>query len=201
MKTLLQVTLLVFMMNCGNAQQTKKALVDFNDLEDLMTEVKPHREKRLIDLNEFSKKSLEKSTVILDARSKEMYDKKHVKGAININFSDFTQDVLDQFFEQYAGKNTQILIYCNNNFENQLATNLQDPYFMSKVVRPEIQRKEKIKIEKPKTLALNIPTYLNLYGYGYKNVFELNELVDVNDTRIAFEGTDAKPKIAFRNRQ
>lgn len=26
------------------------------------------------------------------------------------------------------------------------------------------------------TLALNIPTYLNLYGYGYKNVYELNEI-------------------------
>ena len=184
------------MMNFGIAQQIKKAFVNFNDLESLMTEVKPHREKRLINLNEFSKKSLEKNTVILDTRSKEMYNKKHVKGAININFSDFTQDVLDDFFQQYAGKNTQILIYCNNNFEDKLATNLQDVYFISKVVRPDFP-KEKIKAEKPKTLALNIPTYLNLYGYGYKNVFELNELVDVNDERIAFEGTDSKPKIAY----
>ena len=197
MKTLLQATLLLFMVNCGNAQQTKKAFVDFNDLENLMTEVKPHREKRLIDLNEFSKKSLEKNTVILDTRSKEMYYKKHVKGAININFSDFTQDVLDDFFQQYAGKNTQILIYCNNNFEDKLAGNLQDVYFISKVVKPDFPIKEKVQHEKPKTLALNIPTYLNLYGYGYKNVFELNELVDVNDERIAFEGTDSKPKIAY----
>ena len=200
MKTLLQATLLLFMVNCGNAQQTKKAFVDFNYLENLMTEVKPHREKRLIDLNEFSKKSQEKNTVILDTRSKEMYDKKHLKGAININFSDFTQDVLDDFFKQYAGKNTQILIYCNNNFEDKLAVNLQDVYFISKVVKSELPIKEKIKTEKPKTLALNIPTYLNLYGYGYKNVFELNELVDVNDARIAFEGTDSKPKIAYINR-
>ena len=200
MKTLLQATLLLFMVSCGNAQQTKKAFVDFDDLENLMTEVKPHREKRLIDLNEFSKKSLEKNTVILDTRSKEMYDKKHVKGAININFSDFTQDVLDDFFRQYAGKNTQILIYCNNNFENQLAGNFQDIYFISKVVRPEIPKDKKIIVEKPKTLALNIPTYLNLYGYGYKNVFELTELVDVNDKRIAFEGTDSKPKMAYRIR-
>lgn len=200
MKTLLQATLLLLMMNFGNAQQTKKAFVDFNYLENLMTEVKPHREKRLIDLKEFSKKSLEKNTVILDTRSKEMYDKKHVKGAININFSDFTQVVLDDFFQQYAGKKTQILIYCNNNFEDKLAPNFQPMYLMTKVVIPENLKKQRIKYEAPQTLALNIPTYLNLYGYGYKNVYELNELVDVNDARIAFEGTDSQPKIANRIR-
>ena len=43
-----------------------------------------------------------------------------------------------------------------------------------------------------KSLALNIPTYINLYGYGYKNVFELKEMVDVNDPEIEFEGTDVK---------
>ena len=42
---------------------------------------------------------------------------------------------------------------------------------------------------KPLTLALNIPTYINLYGYGYKNVYELSELVSVFDRRIEFEGT------------
>jgi hypothetical protein len=41
-------------------------------------------------------------------------------------------------------------------------------------------------------LALNIPTYINLYGYGYKNVYELDELVNVNDKRIEFEGTAVK---------
>jgi hypothetical protein len=38
-------------------------------------------------------------------------------------------------------------------------------------------------------MALNIPTYVNLYGYGYHNVYELNELVNVNDPRITFEGS------------
>ncbi|HMU95988.1 MAG TPA: rhodanese-like domain-containing protein, partial [Elusimicrobiota bacterium] len=46
--------------------------------------------------------------------------------------------------------------------------------------------------EKPVTLALNIPTYINLYGYGYRNVYELNELVDVKDPRIEFEGSLVK---------
>lgn len=43
--------------------------------------------------------------------------------------------------------------------------------------------------EKPIMLALNIPTYINLYGYGYRNIYELAELVNVKDPRIYFEGT------------
>ena len=38
-------------------------------------------------------------------------------------------------------------------------------------------------------MALNIPTYINLYGYGYRNVYELDELVNVKDPRIHFEGS------------
>jgi hypothetical protein len=38
-------------------------------------------------------------------------------------------------------------------------------------------------------MALNIPTYITLYGYGYRNVYELNELVKVSDPRITFEGS------------
>jgi hypothetical protein len=42
---------------------------------------------------------------------------------------------------------------------------------------------------KPLMMALNIPTYVNLYGYGYRNVYELHELVKVTDPRIEFEGS------------
>ncbi len=42
---------------------------------------------------------------------------------------------------------------------------------------------------KPLMMALNIPTYINLYGYGYHNVYELHELVNVNDPRAVFEGS------------
>ncbi|MGB0743834.1 MAG: hypothetical protein ACPGSB_04845, partial [Opitutales bacterium] len=46
--------------------------------------------------------------------------------------------------------------------------------------------------KKPLMMALNIPTYINLYGYGYRNVYELSELVDVNDPRIEFAGSTVK---------
>ncbi len=38
-------------------------------------------------------------------------------------------------------------------------------------------------------MALNVPTYVNLFGYGYRNVYELDELVNVRDSRVEFEGT------------
>lgn len=41
-------------------------------------------------------------------------------------------------------------------------------------------------------LALNIPTFINLYGYGYRNIYELDELVNINDPRVKFEGTEVK---------
>jgi hypothetical protein len=45
--------------------------------------------------------------------------------------------------------------------------------------------------EKKRTLssALNIPTDINLYGYGYKNVYELDELISLFDQRINYEST------------
>ena len=48
--------------------------------------------------------------------------------------------------------------------------------------------------ERPLMMALNIPTYINLYGYGYRNVYELHELVNVNDRKIAFEGSILEQK-------
>jgi hypothetical protein len=33
-------------------------------------------------------------------------------------------------------------------------------------------------------LALNIQTFINLYGYGYRNVYELADVVDFNDPDV-----------------
>ena len=49
--------------------------------------------------------------------------------------------------------------------------------------------------EKPLMLALNVPTYITLYGYGYRNVYELDELVQVTDPRIAFEGSIVEARV------
>lgn len=153
----------------------KPAKVDFDAYEKLVSEVKEHRKSRLVSLEKFLLMSKEKNVVILDTRSDAMYKSKHVKGAIHLNFSDFTQANLEKLI---PNKDTRILIYCNNNFDKD------DLNFPTKAYVPA-----KPKNTNQLTLALNIPTYINLYGYGYKNVFELSEFVSIYDDRIKFEGT------------
>jgi hypothetical protein len=63
-------------------------------------------------------------------------------------------------------KNTRVLIYCNNNFQNEPAA------FASKTA----------------TASLNIYTFNSLYGYGYTNVYELGPLIDIQKTKLEFEG-------------
>ncbi len=191
------------------AQIFTPSKVSIDDYENLIAEVKEHRKTRLLNLDEFLAEGNKQGVVILDARSDAMYNAKHIKGAIHLNFSDFNQEALAQLIPSY---DTKILIYCNNNFED-------DPkFFISKSVQPHILDAQIIQLQqknglaetvnivdatktndikpgvqqialKPITLALNIPTYINLYGYGYRNVYELSELVSVNDPRIVFEGT------------
>ncbi len=162
------------------------ANVDFEAFEKLVAEVKPHRAARIISVDEFVKMSKEENTIILDTRSKEMYDSKHIKGAIHLNFSDFTQENLKWLI---PNPDTRILIYCNNNFDD---SRVKDKYFATKSAQPDILERDIEQI----TLALNIPTYINLYGYGYRNVYELGELVSTfpPDKRVEFEGSAVRVK-------
>jgi hypothetical protein len=186
----LSVTLLL--VNAGFAQDTKypKAKVSFDDFKGLVAEVETHRASRLVDLNTFLKMSKEPGVIVLDTRSTFRFDRLHVKGARHLNFSDFTQDNLKTIIPSFE---TKILIYCNNNFDG----NQTD--FASKVSLPRPKTGSALATQfaaqgKPVMMALNIPTYINLYGYGYRNVYELHELVNVNDPRIAFEGSIVEKK-------
>ena len=157
--------------------------IDFDGYMKLAEEVKRYRAKRLLPLNQFLAKSKNSKTIILDSRSKEMYDRKHLKGAIHLNFSDYNQISL---YELIPDKNTTILIYCNNNFIDD-----QENFASKMAVTPTDLNglpsyRDKI------SLALNIPTFINLYGYGYRNVYELADLVSVNDKRLEFEGSEVK---------
>jgi hypothetical protein len=135
--------------------------------------------------------SKEENVIILDTRSTYRYDRKHIKGALHLDFTDFTQDNLAKVIPSF---DTKILIYCNNNFDGD------EIDFATKVVAfPKNNKKGALDVQrqfalKPISLALNIPTYINLYGYGYQNVYELSELVNVNDSRIKFAGSVVKKK-------
>ncbi len=159
-------------------------LVDFDSYLTLAKEVQKLRDNRLVSLDSFLALSRESNVVILDTRSDSLFRNKHLKGAIHLNFSDFTQDALNTLIPDTS---TRILIYCNNNFKDQTEDFFEiDPaYFASKVTRP---REIKLRVQKPLTLALNVPTFINLVGYGFRNVFELGEQVNVSDARLEFEG-------------
>ena len=157
------------------------AFVDFDVFDQVTAEAKAHRKDRLIWFEEFVKASKESNTIILDTRSKAMYDRMHIKGAVHLNFSDFNIQSLARVIPSY---DTKILIYCNNNFK-------QEPLF----VQPFVTKSMPVRPigrsplqGPPQTLALNIPTYINLYGYGYKNVYELAELVSTDHLLLELEG-------------
>ncbi|MDX2361624.1 MAG: rhodanese-like domain-containing protein [Crocinitomicaceae bacterium] len=149
--------------------------VDYKAFLKLAIEVQPHRAERLVTIEEFNEMSSQENVIILDTRSKAMYDAKHVAGAIHLNFSDFTQGALEALI---PSKDTRILIYCNNNFDDD------EQYFPTKGFAPSNEP-----ANEELTLALNIPTYINLYGYGYKNVYELSELISIYNERVTLEGT------------
>lgn len=150
--------------NALHAQDETKnsAIVDYAGFLQISEELSPYRASRMIDIASFNAFSKKHNTIILDTRSKKAFDEIHVKGAIHLNFSDFTKKALA---DSIANKNTRILIYCNNNFESPRAS------LMNKM-RP---------------LALNIPTFINLYGYGYENIYELKDYLSEDDERVQFE--------------
>jgi rhodanese-related sulfurtransferase len=188
------VSIMMLVANAGLAQNTNypKAKVSFDDFKGLVAEVETHRAARLVDLNTFLKMSKEEGVIILDSRSDFRFDRIHLKGAKHLAFTDYTQDNLKKLIPD---PETKILIYCNNNFDG----NQTD--FASKVAVPRPKSDKAAAAQfaaqtKPLMMALNIPTYINLYGYGYRNVYELHELVKVNDPRITFEGTIVEQKPA-----
>lgn len=138
------------------AQTTGSPLIDYDGYAELTSEVAPVRQARLISLAEFNARAARPDALVLDARSAQAFAEGHIDGAVNLPLPDFTADALAEIVGKNPGR--EILIYCNNNF-----TNNRRP-----VVTKSIQ------------LALNIQTFINLYGYGYRNVYELGEAVDMD---------------------
>jgi len=165
-----------------------RAKVSFGDFKELVGLVEGHRASRLVDLDRFLEMSKEPGVVILDTRSDFRFERIHVRGARHLAFTDFTQDNLAKVI---PSPETTILIYCNNNF----AGNSTDFATKSFIPSSRWAARQIADQAKPRMLALNVPTYINLYGYGYRNVYELDELVDVKDPRIRFEGSIVEPPL------
>ena len=151
----------------ANAQSpvSDNALIDYDGFARNVQEVRTLREARRVSEPEFSRMALEPGTIVLDARSDRLYRLRHVKGAVNLSFPEFTEETLARAIPTKA---TRVLIYCNNNFFGA-------PESMpTKVV----------------SSALNVSTFVSLHAYGYRNVYELGPAVDVRASRLLFEGTE-----------
>lgn len=155
----LSAGMMTFAIAAPKQQATTGGQVDFATYRNLSAEVQTYRTNRLVNLARFQQMAREPNTIVLDARSPEAFAQGHIDGAINVSLPDFTAQRLAATL---GNPNVRILIYCNNNFENNVA-----PVVLKRV-----------------ELALNIQTFINLYGYGYKNVYELGDVVNFNDPAV-----------------
>lgn len=176
--------LLSLMHIMGNSQPQHESADSFEDFKNLLLEVEKFRPERLISLDTFLAMSKDRTTIILDTRSDFRFDRKHLQHARHLAFTDFTQANLAKIIPDF---NTRILIYCNNNFTGDQVD------FATKMVSRSLDQGQFAAQAKPTLLALNIPTFITLFGYGYKNVYELKEVIDVKDPRIRFEGSLIHP--------
>jgi len=154
-------------MTCSVAAQKTSIpnpAIDMKGYLKLANEAADYREARRLTEDEFIKMSREPGVIVLDARSKGKFDELHIKGAVNLSFPDITVASLAQMLPD---KNERVLIYCNNNFKNA-----EQP-FPAKMA----------------SASLNISTYISLYTYGYRNVYELGPLLDLKSSKIEFEST------------
>lgn len=134
--------------------------IDYQGFSRLTAELETYRAGRRVDLARFQRMAREGDTLILDARSARAYAEGHIAGAINLPFTEFTDESLAAAIG--PNRDRRILIYCNNNFSNDV-----QPVPVKSV-----------------RLALNIPTFINLYGYGYPNIYELADIVDFRNPDV-----------------
>ena len=145
------------------AQTAPNPQIDYPGFVTLATKLEETRDANRVSEEEFIRLMREPGTVVLDARTPDKFANIHVKGAISLPLTDFTEEALTKAIPD---KTTRILIYCNNNFANE----------------PRNFGCKRIEV------ALNIQTFINLQAYGYTNVKELGPYLDVKTTKIPFEG-------------
>jgi phage shock protein E len=133
--------------------------IDYDGYRALVEEVRPYRLARLVDWDTFIAAAAERDVLILDARSAAQFAAGHIRGAVNLPLPEFSEERLA---EVIGRADRPILIYCNNNFRDD---------------RPPV-------LLKTGRLALNLSTFTHLYGYGYRNVRELNDVMAMDDPRV-----------------
>jgi phage shock protein E len=164
--------LVVFLSPALQAQYVKpNEQIDYDAFLKNAAEVKGLREARRVSEVEFIRMAREPGTVVLDARSERLFRQRHIVGAVNLSFPEFTKDTLARAIPTPG---TRVLIYCNNNFWGA-------PSSMP---------------VKAIGSALNVSTFVSLHTYGYRNVYELGPVVDVKKAKLAFAGEEVRQGLA-----
>jgi phage shock protein E len=146
------------------ADGTVNPAIDMGGFLAVAQDAAAHRESRRLTEEQFLAMMAEPGTVVLDARSADRYAMLHVRGAVNLPFPDIA---IESVARVLPDKGQRILIYCNNNFTgNEVAM-----------------------ASKRADASLNLSTYVSLYSYGYRNVYELGPQVDLSASKLPFEGT------------
>ena len=193
MKRLNLLLIVFYLAAMATAVAQESANTDFDAYEKLVAEAKEHRKTRQLTFDEFLAKSKEEGVIVLDARSDAMFKAKHLKGATHLDFTDFNERKLK---EVLGNKDRTVLIYCNNNISQD-----EDYFARKEVARPNsYSLSGKPNPRTPVSLALNITTYIHLYAYCYRNVYELSESISAFDKRAEFEGTEVKGSIPEKER-
>lgn len=134
-------------------QAPENPQIDYAGFDQLVGRLAAVREAHRLGWADFAARARTDGALLLDARSPAAFVRGHIAGAVNLPFSDFTDEALRQVIGDNPGR--PIYIYCNNNFSDNTYP----------VVTKRVE------------LALNIPTFINLHGYGYTNVWELADVV------------------------
>ena len=158
------ITLVLGMLAlAASANEIPNPLIDYTAFEQNVSAVGGLRAHRRVTEEDFLRMASDPQTIVLDARSAGKFAMLHVKGARNLSLPDITAEELAKII---PSKSTRVLIYCNNNI-------LDEPRaFPSKAL----------------SASLNVYTFNVLYAYGYTNVYELGPLIEMDKTRIPFEG-------------
>jgi len=146
-------------------QEIANPQIDMPGFLDAAAKAAEHRRTHRVSEEEFLRMMAEPGTIVLDARSAEKFGELHVKGATNLSFPDITIESLQRVIPD---KDTRVLIYCNNNFRGA------EKPFPAKMV----------------SASLNLSTFVTLYDYGYRNVYELGPNIQLDESILPFEGTE-----------
>ena len=146
-------------------QSIPNPLINYGQFQRIVADSREQRESHRLTEAEFLADMQRAGVVVLDARTESRYRLRHVKGAVNLPYTEFTADTLARVVPD---KDSMILIYCNNNF-------LDSPRAFA---------------TKAPAASLNLATYTSLKAYGYTNIFELGPLLKIEQTQIPFEGSE-----------